>query len=217
MRKETEENERQHSVIIQESPVKATKRDVAVIDLDPPPAKKFHFLETDSDLAGSSDNESISLSSETDSEEYSSHKKTKLTPDIWENIPIRKTDCLPPDIDGLAAYELPFEKDDPMASSKDGRKWQRFMTSSRANFDGIRRLAQCAGSSVCNNTSCSFRKQWGPNYSHFTKSNSCKFCGKAAEFVPCQARKIWEFNSDRGTVTVYHYGQHTCPVVVKPN
>ena len=38
-----------------------------------------------------------------------------------------------------------------------------------------------------------------------------------ADYLTCKARKIWEFNDARKTVTVFHYGCHTCPVVVKNN
>ena len=38
-----------------------------------------------------------------------------------------------------------------------------------------------------------------------------------ADYFICKARKIWEFNDIRKTVTVFDYGFHTCPVVVKNN
>lgn len=142
---------------------------------------------------------------------------TKLTPDVWTEIPTLKRNALPHDIDGQVVYELPFDPEDRMASSKDGRKWKRYMPSARSGFKGIRRLARCAGSFKCTNSLCNFRKKWGPNVTHFNKNDQCKFCGMDGEFVPCSASKVWEFNDDRQTVKVYHHGLHTCPVIVKAN
>ena len=52
---------------------------------------------------------------------------------------------------------------------------------------------------------------------HFDKANACKFCGCSADFVPCSASKVWEFNDCRQSVKVYHHGYHTCPVIAKPD
>lgn len=41
---------------------------------------------------------------------------------------------LPFDIDGLAAYKLPFDPSDKMASTKDGRHWKQWVTSNRVGF-----------------------------------------------------------------------------------
>ena len=139
----------------------------------------------------------------------------KLTSEVWEDIPITKCTALPPDIDGNSVYELPFDANYRMGSSVDGRKWMRYMPSKRFGFKGMRRLAQCAGSFLCNNLLCSFRKQWGQNAVHFDKKNNCKYCGMTSDYLSCKARKVWELNDARETVTVYHYGSHTCPVVVK--
>lgn len=128
----------------------------------------------------------------------------KLTLEVWEDIPITKCTALPPDIDGSSVYELPFDANYRMRSSVDGRKWKRYMPSKRFGFKGMRRLAHCAGSFLCNNLLCSFRKQWGQNAVHFDKKNNCKYCGMTADYLPCKARKVWEFNDARETVTVYH-------------
>ena len=78
-------------------------------------------------------------------------------------------------------------------------------------------LIFCSGSNKCTNRLCSFRKQGGPNLTHFDKANACKFCGCSADFVPCSASKVWEFNDCRQSVKVYHHGYHTCPVIAKPD
>ena len=129
----------------------------------------------------------------------------KLTPEVWEDIPITKCTALPPDIDGNSVYELPFDANYRMRSSVDGRKWKRYMPSKRFGFKGMRRLAHCAGLFLCNNLLCSFRKQWGQNAVHFDKKNNC---GMTADYLPCKARKVWKLNDARETVTVYHYGSH---------
>ena len=38
----------------------------------------------------------------------------------------------------------------------------------------------------------------------------CKGCGSGGEFVPCGARKYLSYGKNK--VTVYHVGEHTCPV-----
>ena len=38
----------------------------------------------------------------------------------------------------------------------------------------------------------------------------CKVCGSGGEFVPCGARKYLSYGKNK--VTVYHVGEHTCPV-----
>ena len=42
----------------------------------------------------------------------------------------------------------------------------------------------------------------------------CDHCGKDGVFVSCNARKIWEFEDSRRTVTVYHYGSHSCSLLL---
>ncbi|CAB3986084.1 Hypothetical predicted protein [Paramuricea clavata] len=138
----------------------------------------------------------------------------KLTPEVWSEIPVLKRDTLPNNMDGNMVYELSFDHN-RMASSKDEWRWQRYMSSTRSGFKGIRRLARCSGSYKCTNSLCSFHKQGRPNLTHFDKASACKFCGNSADFVPCSASKVWEFNDC--CQSDYHHGYHTCPVIVKPD
>ena len=82
----------------------------------------------------------------------SSSIPSKLTPEVWSEIPVLKRDTLPNDIDGNVVYELPFDHKNRMASSKDGRRWRRYMSSTRSGFTGIRHLARCSGSYKCTKT-----------------------------------------------------------------
>jgi hypothetical protein len=45
----------------------------------------------------------------------------------------------------------------------------------------------------------SFKRRWG------------RVCGKNAEHIPCTAPRY--INYGKTSVTVFHYGQHTCPVI----
>ena len=38
----------------------------------------------------------------------------------------------------------------------------------------------------------------------------CKGCGKVGEYIACSARRYLSYRSK--AVTVYHIGNHTCPV-----
>ena len=58
---------------------------------------------------------------------------------LWKKVPREQVTNIQRDINRLKVYELPFDKNDAMANSKDGRTWKRYVTSSRAGFKGIRR------------------------------------------------------------------------------
>ena len=100
-----------------------------------------------------------------------------------------------------------------MKSSKDGRPWQLWVTTSRAGFLGIRRVASCAGTYKCQNKKCPFLHSYGKvnmvQFKNVTASCTvCACCGYDAVAVLCTAKKVWEFGNNY--VTVYHHGQHTC-------
>ena len=127
-------------------------------------------------------------------------------------MPTEEVDLLPYDINGTKKYVLQFEMANRMESSRDGRTWKRYMPSKRKGFDGIRRLAECVGSFRCDNDKCSYATEYGiSNRHHFKgKDYNCKHCKRPAIPVPCEARKIWEFDDSSKTVVVYHYGEHNC-------
>ena len=140
---------------------------------------------------------------------------------MWKDCQVQVVSKLPFDIDGLAAYKLPFDPSDKMASTKDGRHWKQWVTSNRVGFFGLRRIASCSGCFTCKNDKC-------PYLESFEKRNSVKFIRKGSEIecticgyqntekIPCSAKKVWEFHEESRTVTVYHMGNHTC-TAVKPN
>ena len=131
---------------------------------------------------------------------------------LWDATDVSSVDQLPHDIDGTKVYKLPFDPDERMKSSQDGRPWNKYFNSKRKDFHGIRRLATCKGGWRCDMLSCSFRLQHGvPNKHHFS-NNTCKYCNMPAERVFCQARKVWEFDDSHKVVTIYHYGNHSCSV-----
>ena len=127
---------------------------------------------------------------------------------------------LPNDIDGVAVYTLPYDPNNKMTSSKDGRNWGTWVTSKRVNFNGIRRTANCAGGHICINKDCNFAKTYRKedgrpkdNTFHFSRKNDvyhCKICGYKADNIVCRCKKMWEFEEDSRILKVYHYGTHNC-------
>ena len=41
------------------------------------------------------------------------------------------------------------------------------------------------------------------------KNGECRVCGYKGTELKCPAMKLWEFNDEKGEVTVYHEGAHT--------
>lgn len=78
--------------------------------------------------------------------------------EIWEGVEPVETNHLSHDIDGTCVYRLPYDKTYPMASSQDGRHWDKYRTLKRKGFTGTRRLAACKGGFFCNNNECSYLK-----------------------------------------------------------
>ena len=100
--------------------------------------------------------------------------KLKLSPDLWKEIPTFKQTVLPHDINGRAVYELPLDPDNRMASSRNERRWKRYITSACSSFKGIRRLARCVGSFKSTNSQCNYRKKWGPNVTHLNEDGQVR-------------------------------------------
>ena len=143
------------------------------------------------------------------------YKKKKLSSRtneiIWFNSQFEEKDEIPYDIDNACVYVLPFDSQNKMSSSKDGKKWKVWTTSSQCAFNGVPRKACCSGSFRCNNQNCAFLKFYQEiNCLQFNPANNtCSGCGEFDAFVECDAKKIWEFDESRKLVTVYHDGYHT--------
>ena len=111
---------------------------------------------------------------------------------------------------------MPYHTTKRYASTVDGYDWGHRDKSRRAGFTGDRFLAKCKGYFQCLNPKCPHLSQFNTvNKVNFTASGMCRSCNTLAADVhgnvvrePCPARKIWEFGTE--TVTVYHYGTHTC-------
>ena len=146
-----------------------------------------------------------------------SHKKManpsrrKSEMNLWKDFDVEYVNELPYDIDGCRVYKVPFSKSDRMKSSKDGRLWKTWVTSNTKSFVGIRRKCTCLGTWICNNDSCPFINMYdGKNMVQFHKNGDCRVCGSKGSELKCPAMKLWEFDDEKGEVTVYHEGTHTC-------
>lgn len=122
------------------------------------------------------------------------NSKGALTPNLWSEVQCEKVSKLPYDIDGLVKYELGFEKERRMESSRDGRPWAGFMTSRRSGFFGTRRLARCKGSPKCINDDCPYLSQYSKRnrvqFQFQCGENICHSCGAPAVNIPCPASKV---------------------------
>ena len=108
-----------------------------IIDSESEPSRKK--LKAKKDLfeeeEGSSSSALYNSSSDSDIDHtVSSSIPSKLTPEVWSEVPVLKRDTLPNDIDGNIVYGLPFDHKNQMASSKDGRRWRRYMSSTCSGF-----------------------------------------------------------------------------------
>jgi hypothetical protein len=143
-------------------------------------------------------------------------RNKNVLPHTFE-MPETAVDSLPYDINVNKAFVLTCNPDHLMKSSKDGRPWKTWVTSNRAGFSGIRRRSQCNGSWLCPNEECVFLKEKktknNVQFLGAKREKRCFVCESTAEFIPCPAIKVWEFNKDKTKVTVYHQGTHTCPPV----
>ena len=101
-----------------------------------------------------------------------------------------------------------------MKVAKDGRPWGKWVTSSRKELSGIRRIARCKGSPICPSKSCLYRDQYGcANRMQFRKRDSvlaCFTCETPAEQERCTAVKVWEYDNNSGHLFLMYRGVHTC-------
>lgn len=153
---------------------------------------------------------------------YSSSKPKRnfLCPSLWDDVDVEVVSSLPEAIDGHRKFNVLCEPDNLMKSTKDGRPWGPYMSSSRQGV-GIRRIANCKGGHTCHNLRCPFLEQFKTvNKVQFLKMGAitvCRCCSEPAQHVQCHAIKIWEFMAGNMSreVMVYHEGIHTCTATVK--
>ncbi|CAC5415075.1 unnamed protein product [Mytilus coruscus] len=132
---------------------------------------------------------------------------------------------LPNNINGNVALQLHYDNKErqKMKSSQDGRSWKRYHKSYTYYFKsshGTRLRASCKGSFRCKNSGCPYLKYYNSENSQRVlkegDETNCEECGGEMEFIHCDAVKIWQFPRDKNFVNVYHFGDHTCPVINKP-
>lgn len=96
-----------------------------------------------------------------------------------------------------------------MSASKDGRHWETWMSSSRKGLQGIRRIASCKGSHVCE-YGCNIEgKPNNVQFKRVTGSHVCSFCGRTASRMACAGVKVWEHDGNSLLLVMYN-GDHTC-------
>lgn len=119
---------------------------------------------------------------------------------------------LPIGINGLKIYEIKDFRQN-LDALKDGRKWKKNCPTEWKNHGRVR-FADCKGSYKCIQEKCPFKMEFGvTNTTQFEKEGGamiCKGCGKVGEYVVCSARRYLSYRNK--SVTVYHIGNHTCPV-----
>ena len=165
-------------------------------------------------------------SSETDEEENfpgnnMQKKQRKFDPDLGERVPLQQVSTLPCGIDGLAVYNLtnvPAENERQVAIMSDGRKWKKSTVTQWKRY-GPTRYADCQGPFKCKNEKCPFRVEFGVvNRTQVNKEKDsigmCRICGHVTEYVPCPGRRY--IRKGKKTIKVFHWGEHTCPVISNP-
>ena len=140
-------------------------------------------------------------------------KQRKISKSSWENVSKESVESLPIGINGLKVYVIKDFRQRP-EYLRDGRKWKKNCPTEWKNHGRVH-FADCKGSYKCVEEKCPFRIEFGvKNTRPFEKERGemvCKGCGKVGEYVACSARRYLSYGSK--SVTVYHIGNHTCPVI----
>lgn len=128
----------------------------------------------------------------------------------WNKVKIQRTQSLPFDINGLAAYSLKApNRAELLQKCRDGRPWKNDTRTKWSGYDSVR-YKNCNGSLSCPNLDCIFIQKFQErNRLRFDKSKTCTLCGAVGKLIPCLARKYTAFLSDKH-VRIFHYGEHTC-------
>ena len=137
----------------------------------------------------------------------------------WDDVEKETVDRLPEAIDGTKVYVINgFTKGkDSVKLLKDGRRWKKNCPTKWQGHKRVR-YADCKGSNICENEKCPYKLQYGIiNRTQFEKKSRkdtttvCKGCGNVPTFIRCPARRYMSYGNK--SVTVYHCGEHSCPVV----
>ncbi|PFX17548.1 hypothetical protein AWC38_SpisGene18123 [Stylophora pistillata] len=174
-------------------------------------ARTMAKSELESDVESLSEGSS---SSQDDKNNKTKKKQRKISLDTWDNVEMQSVGRLPVGIDGLTICEIKGFVPDKLELLQDGRKWKKTcLTFWRRH--ARTRFADCKGSVKCTKEHCPFKMQFGvTNTTQFEKKRYgkqvWKGCGSEGEFVPCAARRYLSYGKNK--VTVYHIGEHSCPV-----
>ena len=131
---------------------------------------------------------------------------------LWVDEQKETVKSLPIGIIGLKRYEIKDFRQ-KLDALQDGRKWKKYCPTEWKNH-GLVRFADYKGLYECVQKQCPFKMEFGvTNTMQFEKEGGemiYKGCGKVGEHVACSARRYLSYRSK--AVTVYHIGNHTCPV-----
>lgn len=144
----------------------------------------------------------------------SSIKQRKIAVHMWDDVLTESVQQLPEGIDGLKKYTIKGYSHGDTKVLQDGRKWKKNCPTSWKGHARMR-FSDCRGSQRCTRDRCPFKIQYGvTNTTQFENKRDgrsvCKGCGGEGELVPCSARRYLSYG--KNNVTVYHIGEHTCPV-----
>ena len=159
-------------------------------------------------------------SSESASDSDASHsvqkKQRKVAVEYWDDVHREQVDKLPEGINGVRVFVIKnLDGKKAIEALKDGRRWKKNCPT-RWQGHPKTRYADCRGSYLCENQKCPFRLEFGIiNKTQFEKKKKgrmvCKGCGIPGEYVDCPSRRYITYG--KKSVTVYHCGEHTCPIM----
>ena len=145
--------------------------------------------------------------SDSDTSHSVQKKQCKVAVEYWDDVKREQVDKLPERINGVRVFVI---KNFDGKMAVDGKKLSH--TLARAPKDQISGLQGL----LCENQKCPFRLEFGKiNKTQFEKKKKgrivCKGCGSPGEFVDCPSRRYITYR--KKSVTVYHCGEHTCPII----
>ena len=141
----------------------------------------------------------------------------------WDDVEHETVDCLPAGIDGTKVYVIDgftTKNKNSLKLLNDGRRWKK---NCPTNWQGHTRVryADCKGLSICDSENCPYKLQYGIiNRTQLEKRSRkdttivCKGCGNVPKFISWPARRYISYG--KKSVTIYHYGEHSCPTIKKP-
>ena len=140
----------------------------------------------------------------------------KIAVEYWDNVDREQVEKLPEGINGVKVFVVKnVDKKKTVETLKDGRRWKKNCPTRWQGHSKVR-YSDCKGSYLCENRKCPYRLEFGIiNKTQFEKKKEgrmvCKGCGSSGNFLNCPARRYISYG--KKSVTVYHCGEHTCPII----